>query len=200
MQINKRFIDSLVDCCERKSTIYFGSDKVDIVFQTVILSVENDHIAIKNKVPPENIRALFESEEYYVQFEMARFTTNTIESDGECILFPIKDLTQVHETRETERFPFDQEESVICELLNPYDKKTILSKSVMDMSAAGLSLRTNFPSKLFTPNTFFDSIRVTIDGELYKAASGRVVYSRKLLDLKGQLRVQVGFQIDNLKS
>lgn len=199
MSINPRFIDSLIECSERKGTVYFASDKADIVFQTLILTVKNDQIALKNKVPPKYIRDVMSSKEFYVQFEMARFIANSVTTDGENIIFPLKDLMQVDETREAERFPFDQEESVICELLNPYDKKTVLTKSVMDMSSAGLSIRTNFPSKLFSPNTFFDSIRVTIDGELYKAASGRVVYSRKLLDMRGKLKVQVGFQIDNFK-
>ena len=199
MSINQRFKDSLLECSERKGTVYFASDQVDIVFQTLILKVENDQIALKNKVPPQYIRRVMNSKEFYVQFEMARFIANSIHTDGENIIFPLKDLIQVDETREAERFPFDQEESVICELLNPYDKKTVLSKSVMDMSSAGLSIRTNFPSKLFSPNTYFDSMRIKIDGELYKAASGRVVYSRKLLDLRGKLKVQVGFQIDNFK-
>ncbi|MDA9951389.1 hypothetical protein N9D31_02325 [Oligoflexaceae bacterium] len=199
MKINERFIDSLKECSERKSTVYFSGANKDIVFQTHILSVGSEQIALKNKVPPAYIREVISSKEFYVQFEMARFIANSVETDGENIIFPLKDLVQVDETRETERFPFDQEESVICELLNPFDKTTILSKSVMDMSSAGLSLRTNFPSKLFKAGTFFDSMRVTIDGELYKAASGRVVYSRKMLDLKGKLKVQVGFQIENFK-
>ena len=85
---------------------------------------------------------------------------------------------------------------VIVEILNPYDGETRLSKAVMDMSATGMSLSTTFDSQLFKAETFLPSLRVMIDGELYTQTRGRVVYNRKLLDLSGQLRTQVGIKFE----
>ena len=92
---------------------------------------------------------------------------------------------------------FTADERVIVEILNPFDGETRISKSVMDMSATGLSLRTTFESQLFRPDTYLPTMRVLVDGELYKKGSGRVVYRRKLMDLNGQIRSQVGIKFES---
>ena len=125
-----------------------------------------------------------------------RLIATTISGDGQDIIFPLKKDSVIEETRQSERFSFTAEEKVICEILNPYDGSTKLSKSVMDMSATGLSLRTTFESKLFRPGTQLEDIKVLIGGEPYTQTSGTVVYTRKLLDLKNHLRLQVGIQFE----
>jgi hypothetical protein len=131
-----------------------------------------------------------------IQVQMIRFQADRIDSDGQHIVFPLKAMSVIEETRQSERFPFTAEERVICELLNPFDGETRIFKNVMDMSATGLSMRTRFESRLFSPGTVIPEIKVLIDGKLYTSVSGTIVYNRKLLTHKGRLRLQVGVKFD----
>jgi len=197
MGINPNSLEVLQQCMNEKTPVTFASTNVDIVFQTYILEVTNDHVSLQNRVPPEYISKTVESESFSLQANMLRFSSTKIESDGENILFPFGELTEIEETRQTERFPFTMDEQVVCEIKNPYDRETILSKQVLDMSSSGLSIRSPKPSKLFIAGTKFDKIRILIDGEVYTQTPATVVYSRKLFDLSGALRVQVGLKFDS---
>ncbi len=196
MGINPSSLETLQQCMSERTPVTFASENVDIVFQTYILEVTNDHVSLQNRVPPEYIGKTTESKNFSLQANMLRFSSSKIESDGENILFPFGELSEIEETRQTERFPFTMDEHVICEIKNPYDQETILSKHVLDMSSSGLSIRSPKPSKLFLAGTKFDKIKVLIDGELYSQTPATVVYSRKLLDLSGKVRVQVGLKFE----
>lgn len=198
MGIDAKSREILTDSLAAKTSVFFSGDGLPITFQTFILAVESDHLVLENRVKPRYIRAVIGSQRYSLQARMVRFQSDRIVSDGEHIIFPLKEDAVIEETRQAERFSFAADERVISEILNPFDGETRLSKSVMDMSATGLSLRTTFDSKLFQPDTFLPSIRVLIDGEPYMQGPGRVVYSRKLLDLGGQLRTQVGIKFENV--
>jgi hypothetical protein len=196
MAIDKKSLGVLKSCLDNNSLVIFSGDGTDVVFQTDILEIEKDYVALTNKVPPEYITKIVNSKSFGLQAQMMRFTSAKIDSDGERILFPLKDLKVIEETRGAERFPFTAEEHVVCELLNPYDQKTILTKSVLDMSATGFSIRSASASQLFRPGLLFKQTKVLIDGESYKKSAARVVYHRKLFDHKGKLRVQVGFKLE----
>ena len=131
-----------------------------------------------------------------IQVQMIRFQADRIDTDGQLIVFPLKAMSVIEETRQSERFPFTAEERVVCELLNPFDGETRIFKNVMDMSATGLSMRTRFESKLFAPGTSIPEIKVLIDGKPYSAVSGTIVYNRKLMTHKGRIRLQVGIKFD----
>lgn len=196
MKITQASLDLLKSCLTEKTTIIMSADNLDTVFQSHILEIGDNFVAIENRVPPAMIKQFISSKNFNFQAKMSRFTASTLNSDGVNILFPLSGLTEIEETRMAERFPFDDEERVICELTNPFDNKTILSKTVLDMSATGVSIRCPKPSRLFQPNQRFEAVKVIIDGEAYTKAIATVVYTRKLLDLSGKLRVQVGLKFE----
>ncbi len=187
----------LSEVLAQKAPVLFSGDGINITFQTHILAVAKDHVVLENRVKPRFIKQLTQSKSFGLQARMVRFASDGITSDGEHVIFPLKENSIIEETRQAERFSFTADERVISEILNPFDGETRLSKSVMDMSATGLSLRTTFESKLFKQGTFLPSIRVLIDGEPYVQGPGRVVYNRKLIDLSGQMRLQVGIKFEN---
>lgn len=189
--------DILSEVLQQKQPVLFSGDGINITFQTHVLAVAKDHVVLENRVKPRFINALVKSKTFGLQARMVRFSASEIRSDGEHIIFPLKENSIIEETRQAERFSFTADERVISEILNPFDGETRLSKSVMDMSATGLSLRTTFESRLFKQGTFLPSIRVLIDGEPYVQGPGRVVYNRKLIDLTGQMRLQVGIKFEN---
>jgi len=196
MTVTDQSLEILRECHQGGTSVMFSGDGVDIVFQTQIVEIGNDHVALINKVPPEHIRAMMNSKQFGLQSKMLRFQSTTISTNGEQILFPLAELDEIEETRQAERFPFDADERVICELVNPFDRETVLSKGVLDMSATGISLRSPIASSLFKPGTVFKDVKVIIDGEPYTKTAASVVYTRKLMDLNGKLRVQVGFKFE----
>ena len=106
--------------------------------------------------------------------------------------FEIQENSLTEETRQSERFMFTPDENVVAEVVNPFDKKTVLRRQLMDMSATGLSLRINRATKPFIPGSILSDIKVAIDGKHWTTMTGEVVYNRKFMDLKGHLKVQVG--------
>ncbi len=196
MLLDQKNRELLESCWKSKQSIFLSGGKLAITFQTYITAVTNEHVVIENRVKPRFIRQFSKSEQFTLQAQMVRYQTDAIYSDGESIIFPLKENSLIEETRQAERFSFSADERVITEILNPFDNETRLSKPVMDMSATGLSLRTNFDSKLFSPDILLPNIKVLIDGELYIQSCGRVVYSRKLLDLNGSLKTQVGIKFE----
>jgi hypothetical protein len=197
VSIDAKSRDILVDAQRLKQSVFVTGEALPITFQTFILAVEEHHLLLDNRIRPRFINRFAASKSFSLLAGMVRFQADHVSSDGEHIVFPLKEDSVIEETRQAERFSFTADERVISEILNPFDGETRLSKSVMDMSATGLSLRTTFESKLFQADTYLPSIRVLIDGELYKQGPGRVVYRRKLMDLNGQMRTQVGIKFES---
>lgn len=189
----------LAESWRQKLPVFFSGSDLPITFQTYLLKVDEGHALVENRVKPRWINQMMKSKQWSLQARMVRFSSDSVASDGEHFIFRLKENSVIEETRQAERFSFSADECVVCEILNPIDGETRLSKTVMDMSATGLSLRTTFDSKLFRPGTALPEIRVRIDGEPYTQASGSVVYTRRLLDLSGQLRTQVGIKFEGVK-
>ncbi len=196
MRVDPKTMALLVEAQQGKIPVLFSGDGLGITFQTHILKVDTERVMLENRVLPRFIRAVVGSKNFSLQARMVRFQSDRLGTDGEHVIFPLGENSMIEETRQAERFSFAAEERVIVEILNPYDGETRLSKAVMDMSATGMSLSTTFDSQLFKAETFLPSLRVMIDGELYTQTRGRVVYNRKLLDLSGQLRTQVGIKFE----
>lgn len=196
MPIDAKNQQNLVAAAQARHSVFLSSDALGITFQTHILEVEGDRLVIENRIKPRFISRFTRGKQFALQVGMVRYGSDGISSDGEHIVFPLKAGSVIEETRQAERFTFAADERVVAEILNPFDGETKLSKSVMDMSATGLSLRTTFDSRLFRPDVTLPSIRVLIDGEPYMQGSGRVVYTRKLMDLNSQLRNQVGIKFE----
>jgi hypothetical protein len=196
MKINEHSLRVLRECVDERVPVIFSADGWSIVYQALVIAVHENSIVIANRVPPQHISKVMKATGFGLHCKMLRFISKRVESDGENMVFVLADLEQLEETRQAERFPFDNEERVICEIKNPVDQKTVLVKSVLDMSATGISIRCSKQTKLFRPGTKFPELKVVIDGNIYQKTSGTVVYSRQLMDLSGRLRVQVGLKFD----
>ena len=198
MALNSKIRSLLSETHKGKKSVFLSGNQLDISFQTFIKAIDDSQVILENSVKPQFIGEMCQSGKFFLQVRMIRFEAKELGSDGVNLIFPISDNLIVEETRQSERFPFTDEEKVFCEILNPFDGETLLRKSVMDMSATGLSLRTTFPSQLFSPGTELPNLKVLIDGELYTEGVGTVVYGRKVLDVKGKLRTQVGIKFGKL--
>lgn len=186
------------ECQKNRMPVFIAGENLDIGFQTYIEFVKDQDVYLENRVPFDHIQRFLASKYYTLQVQMARFQAYEVHSDGVRMVFPIRKNSLIEDTRQAERFTFSSDEKVICEILNPYDGKTRLSKTVMDMSAQGIALRTNFQTKLFTAGTYLPELKIIIDGEPYLQTSGQIVYTRQLLDLSGKLRLQVGIKFASL--
>lgn len=197
MAIDLKLRQVLIDAHVEKQPVFLTGDALPITFQTYVLGTASDHIVLENRIKPEYIRAFRSSKTYVVQAEMVRFKSQALEVDGVNLIFPIGDESVIGETRQSERLAFTSEERVVVEILNPFDGKTRVTKSVMDISANGLSLRTSFDSPLFAPGISLPSLKIIIDGNPFKQTKGEVVYNKRFMTLSGQLRIQVGVKFLN---
>jgi hypothetical protein len=197
MAIDLKLRQVLIDAHVEKLPVFLTGDALPITFQTYVLGTASDHIVLENRIKPEYIRAFRSSKTYIVQAEMVRFKSQALEVDGVSLIFPISDESVIGETRQSERLAFTNEERVVAEILNSFDGETLVTKSVMDISANGLSLRTSFDSPLFSPGNTLPSIKIMIDGNLFKEIKGEIVYNKRFMDLSGQLRIQVGVKFIN---
>lgn len=194
MAISKDVIEILEREKKQKNPAYLTSAALPISFQINIKKIERDGIILENTIPPKYISQFLNGDGFVFQVAMLRLAAKKLGSDGKNIIFHLDEKSIIEDIRQTQRFPFAVEENVLCEILNPFDQTTRLSKSVLDMSASGLSIRTNFDSKLFAPDTNLPELNILIDGQKYKHTSGEVVYKRKLMNLKGHIRMQIGIK------
>ncbi len=175
--------------------VIFSGSELDISFQTLVVDYKEDLVLIENRIPPEYIRKFCASKNFQLLCDTIRFQVGEIRHEGRHIGFPlISNGSPINELRRSERFSFSPDERVFCEIINPFDGETKLTKAVMDMSATGLSLRTSFESMLFVAGIRLPYLRVLVDNDLYVQCVGQVVYRRKIFDLKGRLRMQVGIK------
>jgi hypothetical protein len=194
MPIDPKSLESIQDAVQSKAKVFLSSNTVEYVFETTLLSVLENRLRVENRVKPEFITAFTKGERFSLQVEKMRLESSSVASDGEHIVFPLEDMRLLDETRQSERFPFAAEEQVICEFVNPWDGETRIRKTVMDMSAQGLSLRTTGQTLLFSPGTVIKDMMVLIAGKPYTRVTGQPVYQRKLFDRSGNLKLQVGIK------
>lgn len=184
------------NCIKGKTLVLLSGNAIPIAFQTFIKQIELNNIYLKNTIKPEFIREFLKSTEFTLQAQMMRFQTNAILSSGDQLIFPLLVNSVIEETRQAERYSFSSNEKVTAEIINPYDNETKLTKSVMDMSATGISIRTSINSNLFHPGLEIAKIKVLLDGVIYTQSSGCVIYNRQLLDHHGHLHAQVGIKFN----
>lgn len=194
MPVEAKNLESIQVLVRSRTPAYFSGDGVDATFETRIIGCTDTYLSLLNRVPPTFISPVTKSHKFFLQCQMYKFEAGEIDTDGVNIHFPIKGLSSLEGTRLAERFPFAKEEKVVCQFTNPFDQETIITKRVIDMSATGLSIRTPSDGKLFQAGLHIPELKVLIDGRPYARSSARVVYSRRLLDFSGSMRLQVGLQ------
>lgn len=191
-------VQSVLDECKKtKTPVFISSNGLDIAFQTVIRNLEGPTVVLENMVRPEFITKFASGDKFFLQCKMLRFQSTVVAPRGTFMTFEIHENSLTEETRQSERFMFSPEEKVIAEIINPFDESTILKRHVMDMSATGLSLRINAPTKPFAAGVKLPQVKVAIDGKHWTTTTAEVVYNRKFMDLQGHLRVQVGLKFLN---
>lgn len=184
----------LKECKQSKTPVFISSSGLDVSFQTMIQELRDNIIVLENKVRPEFIAKFAAGNNFFLQCKMLRLQSTKVLPHGTFMAFEVQDNSVLEDTRQSERFMFTPDEKVVAEIMNPFDERTILKRPVMDMSATGLSLRVNNPTRPFSPGVSLPSVRITIDGKTWTTAQAEVVYNRKFLDLEGSLRVQVGLK------
>jgi len=175
-------------------------NRVPVSFASRILQVSGNQLRLLNTVPYTLISRFVESESFILQVDLLKIAGSTLESDGKNFILTVDTVESINETRTDERFSFSTDENVRCEILNPMDEETILSKTVMDMSTSGFSLRTFSSSKLFKPGITFRSIKISIGAKPYATRDARSVYQRQYMDENGNMYQQVGLQFTDIES
>ncbi len=188
-------LNSILDECRKQRTpVFISSQSLDIAFQTVVRSLDGPVVILDNMVRPEHIHQFSSGPTFFLQCKMLRLQSTKVSPRGSNMAFEIQNNSITEDARQSERFLFTPDEKVIAEIQNPFDNLTKLHRHVMDMSATGLSIRINAPTKPFLAGSKLPMVKVKIDGKLWTSSAAEVVYNRKFMDLQGHLRVQVGLK------
>ena len=198
MTIDEAALELIQECVQKNPVVYFSTDKAQIVFQTKVLSIKNGLVTLINSVPPEHIAKVVDSNQFYLKIQAVRFVSDLIVSDGVHIQFPLEGLRLIEDNRNAKRFIFGSEEKVYIEVINPFDKETLLRKVVLDMSNSGLSIRTPMQSKLFSPGQTFEKMRIFMGDRVFNEVNAQVVYQQNFLTQSGKSYCQVGFKFEGV--
>ena len=182
------------ECIDRKLPVFLSSKGVNIAFQTRIIKRLEHQIIVENRVPPEHIQDFKKSDSFSLQFKMMRLQSTELAPHGCDMNFTFQSNSLIDETRQAARFIFSPDEQVVAEILNPFDKTTVLKKNVIDMSATGMSLQMNELTEVFRSGMHLNDIILMINKKPYQRAGAEVVYGRRFRDLNGKIRVQVGLK------
>lgn len=194
MAIDELTLKFISENIEKRGSVFLSAQGVDVLFQTYLLAVRDNTVVVANTVTPALISRVAKAKRFFLQIRMIQFESSEITSDGVNIVFPLESLNIFEENRQAERFPFDAEERVVIEFLNPYDQETLLQMPVMDMSATGLSIRSAFDSDLLVSGQIFPAVKVLIDAKVYRAVDCQIVYKRRFLARDAKMHFQVGLK------
>ena len=187
--------EDLKDCLENKVICFLSANGIDLTFETRIKDLTERAIVLINTVPYGMIKDVMQRGGYSLQCRKNRLSAPELGSDGVHIIFPYDSSAVVEETREEERLSYRQHQDIHVSFINPFDSVTKIKKPLLDVSASGLSIRTNFASGLFRKGVRIPSLEIFENGKCLRKCDCEVVYARSYLDLEGQKYCQVGFNI-----
>lgn len=191
-------VEQLKESKANKDICFLSAEGFDLTFETQLLEVNERNITIANTIPYQHVQAVVNCSRYILQCQKTKIYSSRLENDGVNIVFSFDDSTVLQETREEERFSFRSHQDVVAKICNPFDKVTVITKPILDMSSSGLSIRAKYPSKLFAKGVIFEKLEIHRDGACSKTCSGEVVYSRNYIDLSGKQYCQIGINIGSV--
>lgn len=180
----------------RKTPVFLSCKNVDYIFQSKIVQIEQDNLLLLNSVPPHLIKQVVEQEHYVIHIGSIFLESKSISSNGEQIIFPIGQRKTAPDTRSEERFNFVTRSDASCNILNPYDNRTVLSKSIIGLSTSGISIRSSLRSKLFYPGLEIQKLDIIVSGSLLESRQGKVVYKKRVISEDFDEFSQVGIKFN----
>lgn len=194
--MDEKYLERFQQAAERKELVYLSAKNIRMTFQSNAVGISDTHLRITSVIPYTRISEVNSQGEFYLQVGGIRLTSQTLNTDGVDILFPLEQAEDMEEFRGEKRFSFSTGIHVHCLIQNPHDMTTTLKKPVLDLSNSGLSFRNGLFSKAFYRGLKLPKIEVFIDGNPHIQVSGQVVYCRNLLDRKKGEAVQVGIKFE----
>ena len=178
----------------RKTPVYFSVFKLEYSFQSRILDLNGDKIVLQNPVPPSLISKVVHQSSYSLQIGTLCLQADSISSDGENIIFPIQQNKVLPEIRHEERFNFVSKAKASCKLLNPFDKRTMITKKIIGLPTSGISIRNDTDSEFFSPGLIIDRIEIYIAGKHLETREGKIIYKQKIINSEFEVFNQIGIK------
>lgn len=197
--MNIELHNQLETCMNRKASCFLSVDTMQLYYETHIHQVAQDSILLKNTIPYTLIKEFSQGNKYYLSCFQTTFESTSISSNGVDIVFPVSIHSVSQNVREEERYAFTNDENVKLQIRNPWDKETILEKTIIDLSSSGVSFRTKPQRSIFSVGQEFSELRVIAEKMKDKIHSGVVKYNREYIDLKGKIVCQVGIELSPFK-
>lgn len=192
-------LKSIEEGIEKQQHIILSTEDTQYSFLTFVETINDDVLSLHNSIPSSIIKRAMKSEINYLTFPRFALKCAKLETDGKYLLANALEMIDYSETREEERLSFQKGEKVTIRLVNPYDKKTMIVKRILDISNSGLSFENHFNSLLFSPGEHLENIEIQVNGSTTKTANAKVVYNRKLFDTESRQRYQIGLSLEKVE-
>ncbi|MCB9228692.1 MAG: hypothetical protein H6618_03690 [Deltaproteobacteria bacterium] len=194
MASDKQLQSLIQQAITEKFSVFLSCTEVPVTFESRVVRMDGKTISLLNTVTPDFIRQVSKSSSFSIQIGNQKILTDQILTDGKYIMFPVPEASPGKNLRTEERVLFSDPDTCYCEILNPVDQQTILRKPILDLSRSGVSIRNDKETLLFTPGIIFQKIDIYVKNKKNDTFSGKVVYQRKLINIKGYASVQVGLK------
>ncbi|MFK7872759.1 MAG: hypothetical protein AB8C84_06245 [Oligoflexales bacterium] len=186
--LTKSWIDHLL---QTDAVSWLQAHGVDGVFPTRVLSIEGEYLVLENRIPPEYITRVMNAQFYTLHTSIGSIQSQQIFSGGRRIHFPSTEPDLLVDGRKNTRYSFEDNENVEVEILNPFDRKTLLRKKILDLSSSGMSFETVSWSQLLKNKTTM-SASIYIENEVFRKVKMEVVYVRRVIEWRKSDRLQAG--------
>ena len=192
MMKERNFFEIINEARREKTTTYFSCSEVSSLFQVIISKVNNNFIYLENNIPLFLIKKIFSSKKFYINLSLLILESDDFKTDGEHLIFNIKNIQNVTNMRKHERFYFSQDEKAYGCFINPYDKETKIERKIIEMSEGGFSMESSFDSLLLQNSSIIGDVTININERKHLTKNVEVVYSKKIYLLSGEKVNQVG--------
>jgi hypothetical protein len=195
MQISRDImLDALQLAKDREEPVVLSPEGKGVSFLTTVLEMSREWVTLKNPVPPELASFVVDSPQYLLFFRSFKMAAPRLFPHGVNLQFPISHDVEQTQSRNEERIYFSEKERAWIEIQHPFDSATQLFRRVFDLSQGGLSFRARVHTPFIQSGRLLPSCEVFVDGESRVKKSGKIVYVKQIIDLRGQSYFQVGVQ------
>lgn len=163
-----------------------------ISFFCSLKEVSDDFLVIDNPIKPEYLPYVLAAKSFGLHCRAYRLESEKLIPFGTAIRFPIPHAAQRGAARQLDRTSYFKQDDAFVRIEHPFDKGTVLTRPLYDLSTDGMSFRARMPTPFLQPGRELPLCRVFLQGKFHSERSGRIVYVKQIIDLQGHSYFQVG--------
>lgn len=154
--------------------------------------VNEREVVIQSSIPPALAPRIAKCDLFSLHFRSYRIVLNKLEPKGLGLAFELPVEAELAQERADEREYFEREEGTYLLIAHPYDKSTVIRRSVFDLSNGGLSFRAIQLTSFVQPGRILPKVQIYVRGKHKMNRQGKIIYVTRIIEADGKLFYQVG--------